>query len=129
MIVVDAAAIIDALLDARDFERLMRLPDSEEWHAAPGFVDVEVINGLRRLEFARILTAERANQCLADFRALTILRFEVAELVPAIWRLRRNMSAYDAAYVSLARLLGTRIVTRDSKLARTPGHDVEIHIL
>ncbi len=42
-------------------------------------------------------------------------------LLPCIWRLRRNLTAYDAAYVALADALDATLLTRDGKLARAAG--------
>ena len=35
-----------------------------------------------------------------------------------VWNLRKNFSAYDAAYVALARSLKAPLLTRDGKLQR-----------
>jgi len=37
--------------------------------------------------------------------------------LPHIWRLRHNLSAYDAAYVALTERLGATLLTRDARLA------------
>ncbi len=129
MIVLDASAIVDSLLNAEDMERLLTFPDGEDWHAAPNFIDVEVLSGLRRLELGGHITATRAKEALSDFQQFNIMRFDVAELIPDIWRLRHNVSSYDAAYVVLAKVLDIRVVTRDRRLAGTAGHSAKITIL
>ena len=43
-----------------------------------------------------------------------------------MWELRGNLTAYDAAYVALAELLGAPLVTLDTRLARAPGTRCEI---
>ncbi len=43
-------------------------------------------------------------------------------LLPGIWQLRENVSAYDAAYLALAELLEAPLLTFDEKLANTPGN-------
>ncbi len=129
MIVIDASAIIDALLVTEDMESLVAIADAEDWHAAPNFIDVEFLSGLRRLELGGHITAARARSAIADFQLFNLLRFDVSELVSDIWRLRHNVSTYDAAYVALARLLDIRVITRDRKLAKTTGHTAVITIL
>ena len=36
------------------------------------------------------------------------------------WQLRRNLTAYDAAYIALAEALGAPLLTRDRRLASAP---------
>jgi len=62
-------------------------------------------------------------------QALRIRRYRHHSLREGIWSLRQNVTAYDAAYVTLARLLGATLVTRDNKLARAPGLDVQVTVL
>src|SRR6266545_6762356 len=42
-------------------------------------------------------------------------------LLDRIWRLRANLTAYDASYVALAELLGLDLLTVDRRLASVPG--------
>lgn len=42
-------------------------------------------------------------------------------LVPRCWELRHNLTPYDAAYVALAELRGTALVTADAGLAAAAG--------
>ena len=42
-----------------------------------------------------------------------------------IWALRKNLSAYDAAYVALAEVLDAPLLTLDARLAASPGHQAE----
>ena len=50
-----------------------------------------------------------------------LVRHPVHALLPRIWALRDDISAYDAAYVALAEALGCALLTADSRLARAPG--------
>ena len=43
--------------------------------------------------------------------------------------LRHNLTAYDAAYVALAEALAGPLLTRDVRLASTPGHTAVVEIV
>lgn len=53
-------------------------------------------------------------------------RYRHQSLGDGIWSLRKNLTAYAAAYLTFARLLGATLVTRDEKLAAAPGLDVQV---
>ena len=48
--------------------------------------------------------------------------------IPRMWELRDNLAPYDAAYVALAELTGTVLVTGDERIAAAPGTRCEIQI-
>jgi predicted nucleic acid-binding protein len=50
-------------------------------------------------------------------------------LLPRIWELQHNLSAYDAACVALAEALEASLVTRDARLAASSGHRARIELL
>ena len=45
--------------------------------------------------------------------ALRVVRHPVAALARDVWALRRALTAYDAAYLALARALDARVLTTD----------------
>lgn len=49
-------------------------------------------------------------------------------LLPRIWQLRHNLSAYDAAYVVLAEKLGAALITRDGRLVSASGHGASVEL-
>lgn len=128
MIVVDCAAVIDALTMVEGSERLREELARGDLHA-PSLLDFEVVSALRGLTLGGHLSTARAQDVLADFDALPIERWSSA---PALrqrsFSLRENLSAYDAAYVALAEALQCPLLTPDVRLARSSGHDVEVRV-
>ena len=93
---------------------------------APHVVDVEVVHCLRRIDRA---AGADATVALRRFRLVSIRRFEHPPLISRIWELRHNLSAYDAAYVALAEVTGTPLLTLDRRIANAPGHHAEVIVL
>lgn len=50
-------------------------------------------------------------------------------LLARCWELRNNLTVYDAAYIALAELLTTTLVTGDTRLAEVPGTRCEVEVL
>jgi predicted nucleic acid-binding protein len=96
---------------------------------APGLIDIEVASLWRRASRAGRLSDRRAGQVLADLAALPLARASHRPLMQRIWELRANLSTYDAAYVALAELLDTVLLTADSRLARATAIRCEVHVL
>jgi predicted nucleic acid-binding protein len=63
---------------------------------------------------------------LAD---LPLRRYPHDFLLPRIWDLRNNLTAYDAAYVALAEALDAPLLTRDRRLAAAAGHRAQIELV
>jgi predicted nucleic acid-binding protein len=127
MMVLDASAILDLLLRTSSGDRVLsRVSSASETLHAPEVVDLEVAQALRRLQAARQLTPRRADEALEDFLALDVARYAHRELLPRIWQLRSALSAYDAAYVALAEVLGAPLLTTDQRLARAKGHAAHV---
>ena len=129
MVVADASAVVEMLLATpRGGAIAEHLLESGHPAIAPQLLDIEVLHVIRRFHRANRLTATRAEQALEDLGKLAITRYGHEPLRPSIWRLRNVLSAYDAAYVALAELLGGSIVTCDTRLARSTGHDVTFRL-
>ena len=130
MIVIDASALLEMLLQTGKAERLMQraLADSERLNA-PELLDIEAANVMRRLTQRKEISLQRAEQAFEDFSQLIIERHSHAPLLPRIWELRDSMSAYDAAYIALAEGLGAPLLTCDARLARAHGHHANVELI
>jgi predicted nucleic acid-binding protein len=73
VIVVDSAAVVDALIGAAERGELRDHLASEELHA-PGLLDYEVVSAVRGLTLGKHLSPTRARDLLTDFDDLTIQR-------------------------------------------------------
>ena len=129
MIVLDASAAVDWLLQTSAGQRIeKRIYSHNESLHTPHLLDLEVTQVLRRLVREGVLTAHRADEAVHDLLDLRITRYPHFVLLPRIWQLRHNLSAYDAAYVVLAEKLGAALVTRDGRLASASGHAAPIEL-
>jgi predicted nucleic acid-binding protein len=127
VLVVDASVVVDLIgrFRPQPIEALLWAEDSVL--AAPELLDVEVLQALRRLDKDGAIPSSRAD-VVELLRALRIRRYRHHSLRDGIWSLRKNMTAYDASYVALASLLDATLVTRDAKLARAPGLDIQVMV-
>lgn len=130
MIVVDASALLEFLLQTRLGTRVeARLFRSEDELHSPHLVDVEVTQGLRRLVRTGEVSADRAAEAIADLASLDLHRHAHLDLLPRAWKLRENITSYDAMYVALAEALDAPFLTCDAPLAKAPGHRATIELI
>jgi predicted nucleic acid-binding protein len=130
VIVVDASAVLETLLRTPAAAAVEgRLFYSRQTLHAPHLIDVEVAQVVRRYAAAGELDAERGREALADLADFPLLRYPHDLLLQRIWELRNNLTAYDAAYVALAEVLGAPLLTRDRRLAAAPGHHAKVELV
>jgi predicted nucleic acid-binding protein len=123
VIVLDASAAIDWFLQTPAGQRIEnRIYSRNESLHAPHLLDLEVGQVLLRLVREVAVSARRADQAMQDLLDLQVTRYPHFVLLPRIWQLRHNLSAYDAAYVVLAEQLGATLITRERRLASASGH-------
>jgi len=127
--VVDASALLEYLLGTDLGLRVGDRLEGERSLDAPDLIDVEVCSGLRGLERERAVAAPRVLDALDDLLEAPLVHYPVRALLPRIWELRAELSAYDAAYVALAEDLRSDLITSDGRLARSRGHRASVVLI
>ncbi len=124
-VVVDASLLVDAIIGVAGCTR--RIVDVE-LHA-PVTIDGEVLQSLHRRWMIGQLDDAEAEIAVASFRSRDIVRHPVQPLVPRMWALRQNVTAYDASYVALAESLNLPLITRDRHLSQSSNHSARIEFI
>jgi predicted nucleic acid-binding protein len=121
MIVVDASVLVDFLIgrpEAVDAVRAATAAREHEPLHAPELIELEALNALRRLVARGAVTERRATEAVADLADARLVRYPHAPLRARIWRLRDELTAYDAAYLALAEAMrDPLLLTGDGGLA------------
>jgi predicted nucleic acid-binding protein len=117
VIVLDASVAVEIILKTEfGLLALDRLEQEPEVHV-PEHFHVEAISALRRKSLCGELDDLSSARSLAVLEQMRAIRFPVIELSDAIWGLRDQLTAYDAAYLALARRIGAQLLTVDGGLA------------
>ncbi len=130
MIVVDASALLEALLRTPAAKVVERwLFDPRQTLHAPHLLDVEIAQVIQRYAANGEIDSERGRTALADLADFPLHRYPHDLLLPRVWDLRNNLTAYDAVYVALAEALDAPLLTRDRRLAAAAGHHVRVELV
>lgn len=130
MIVVDTSALIEVLLRTSDAGAVeAHLFAAGETLHAPYLIDIETAQVLRRYAAGGEIDGARGLAALEDLADFPLRRYPHDILLPRIWALRHNLTAYDAAYVALAEALDATLLTRDRRLAAASGHGARIELV
>jgi predicted nucleic acid-binding protein len=119
MIVPDASAFAITFTGADpravEADRALRADPAwlvpEQWH-------VEVLSAIRGMLLGGRLDERRAEAAVAALASATVAVTPAAPLLPRMWQVRSNLSAYDAAYVAAAEAHDATLVTADTRIAR-----------
>jgi predicted nucleic acid-binding protein len=127
--VTDAGVWIRAIVDEAPGGPVRRRLLAETSVASPALIDLEFANVLRGLVTKKSIHHRQAERALTEFVQAPIQRYGHLALLDRIWRLRANLTAYDASYVALAELLGVGLLTIDKRLAGVPGIRCHVEVL
>jgi predicted nucleic acid-binding protein len=130
VIVLDASAIVDLVVEPRAVTRAIRarLQADPDIHV-PHLVDAEVTDALRRKLLSGQLDPLRARRAIRRLTTMHLVRWQQTQLLGRALALRDQLSAYDAIYVAMAEATGATLVTRDARLARSTGHRTRIELV
>lgn len=117
MIVLDASALVDLVLDQADAEWVLDELRGQDVHA-PAHQPAEVLSALARLVRNDVLDAQTARDALEEAATLpqTVLP-PTREHLRRAYELRARIRVVDGLYVALAEGLGCPLVTTDRRLA------------
>jgi predicted nucleic acid-binding protein len=124
-VVVDSSVLVDLVVQTERAPAVAQAVGTTDM-VAPDVINPEVLSILRRLERTGELAPRRAVQAVDDLMDAPVRRFSTRPLLAEAWTLRANVSAADACYVVLARILRCPLVTADRKLSRAPGLGVPL---
>lgn len=116
-LVVDASAIINSFARIGPVASQAREMMRGRMLDAPHLIDLEVASALRRQVRSGLVDAPRAELHLKALSRMPVRRHAHSGLLARVWRLRDNLSAYDASYVVLAEAMHTPLLTADLRLA------------
>lgn len=130
MLVVDASVLAEYLIGSalglRARERMSSHADSL---LVPHLAIAETVSVFRSWVARGELMEVRALGALEDLRDFPAQRYPTEPLLPRIWKLRHNLTSYDAHYVALAEALDVPLLTADARISRASGHSADIQLL
>lgn len=115
-LVVDASAVAEILFGTEAGRRAAALIEGHEL-LAPELLTAEVASVIRGWSLRGQITDEQALRGFGESCELGVEQMPMASMLPDIYALRHNISAYDAMYVVLARATQCRLLTLDARLA------------
>jgi predicted nucleic acid-binding protein len=130
MIVVDASVLALALLNEQRIGDAARdaLTADDRW-VMPEHWIVELMSVIRGQLLGGKIGAVEAGDAVDAVAEIEPEVPATRVLIPRIWSLRGNLTAYDAAYVAAAEKYGCALVTADRKLARASGIECAVELV
>lgn len=122
MIVVDASVaallFVEVSTDRRAKEARAVLARDVAWVVTEHW-KTELVSTIRGLWRGGKLDDDRAAHAISRLPHMGVTVAPMDALLPRVWELRHNVSAYDAAYIAAAEAFGCSLVTADARLLRS----------
>jgi predicted nucleic acid-binding protein len=130
LIVLDASSLLEFLLNTSTGRQVgARIADPGLVLHVPHLADIEVAQSLRRQVRSGAIAAAEGEEALVTLQRMDMVRHAHQPLLPMVWRMRENLTAYDAVYVALAEALDAVLLTCDARLARAPRVRARVEVL
>ncbi len=127
MAVLDTSAAITGLVTGKNQALVETIALQHEFQS-PYLIEVEYLHVLRRLAYQGDITSPLARRAIEEFTELPITMYAHTPLFERMWQHRKQISAYDAAFLSLAESLEVPLITCDRKLARASDGLIEVDL-
>ena len=119
--VVDASLLVAATSDAGAEGQWAEDVVLAGGLVAPHLALVEATNILRRFELEGRLGRKEAGAAARDLLLFDLELVPFAPFAERVWKLRANVTSYDAWYVAVAEQFDLPLATLDRRLARASG--------
>ncbi len=119
--VVDASLLVAATSDAGAEGQWAEDVVRAGGLVAPHLALVEATNILRRFELEGRLGRKEAGAAARDLLLFDLELVPFAPFAERVWKLRANVTSYDAWYVAVAEQCDLPLATLDRRLARASG--------
>ena len=126
--VLDASVAVTALTEP-DSPAAELLSSDDAVFQVPSIFDAEVLAALRGLVRGGKFDRAAAADLVTDLIVLPVDRWHMSALLPRMWELLENLTPYDAAYVALAEVTGTVLVTGDKRITASPAARCAIQVI
>ena len=117
-IVLDASSLIAKLTSSESFAQQISDLTENEIVISPDLILLEVTSGLYKMNLRKLISKELFNNVFKQLQNEDIKLIPSKDLIINMNELLGNITAYDASYVNLARILNIPLCTSDTKLAK-----------
>jgi len=120
-LVIDASALVAALVDSGSEGDWAEELTASSALLAPELILVETANTLRHLEVSGAISPLEATSAFRDLLRLELELLPFGPFAERVWELRGDLTSYDAWYVAVAEAFECPLATLDRRLSRAAG--------